>query len=64
MELKAIIRTAAAKNNIGGVMELTALVGISFHRVLKVWNGDTSAKLNDVMIVCNALNVKLSYKLW
>jgi len=63
MDLKTAIRKAAAKTNINGVMALTELSNISFHRVLKVWNGDTSAKLNDVMLVCNALNVKLSYKL-
>ena len=62
MELKKIIRMAAAKKSFNGVMELTKVTGLTYARVVKVWNGDKSVKLTDLEIVCKTLDIKIKYE--
>ena len=60
-ELREIIRTAAVKKDIAGVMQLTELCDLSYERVRRVWDGQTSTKLSDVLIVTEALGIKLKF---
>lgn len=60
-ELKEIIQTAAIKQDIKGVMELTDCTLLSYERVSRVWRGDTSAKLSDVSAVANVLGLKIKF---
>lgn len=64
-ELKTIIRTAALKNNIDGVMALTRLVkkekGLNYERISRVWHGSTNAKLCDVSDVADTLGLKIKF---
>lgn len=62
MELKKIIRMAAAKKGFNGVMELTKATGLTYARTVKVWNGDKSVKLADLEIVCKTLDIKIKYE--
>ena len=61
-ELKEIVRTAAAKQGIDGVMKLTAMCdGLIYERVSKVWHGNTSAKFCDVERVLDVLGLKVRW---
>ena len=62
MELKQVIRMAAAKKGLSGIMELTKACGITYPRTVKLWNGDTSGKLADLQIVCKTLDIKIKYE--
>ncbi len=59
MNIKQAVRKAAIDNNISGVMEMVEHTGLSYARVFKVWNGDSSAKLADVVTVLSSLGLKL-----
>ena len=60
-ELKMIIRTAAAKRGIDGVMALTEECDLSYERVSRVWGGSVSAKLSDVAHVADVLGLKIKF---
>jgi len=59
MNIKKAVRKAAIDNDISGVMEMVEHTGLSYARVFKVWNGDSSAKLADVVTVLGSLGLKL-----
>ena len=60
-ELKKIIRTAAAKSGIDGVMALTEECDLSYERVSRVYGGSVSAKLSDVAHVADVLGLKIKF---
>jgi hypothetical protein len=60
-ELKKIIRTAAVKSGIDGVMALTKECGLSYERVSRVYGGSVSAKLSDVAHVADVLGLKIKF---
>ena len=61
IELKKIIRTAAIKQGIEGVMALTEKCDLSYERVSRVYSGSTSAKLSDVAHVAGVLGLKIKF---
>lgn len=60
-KLKKIIRDAAQAKDIGGVMELTTLCDLSYERVRKVWGGDVSTKMVDVVHVADVLGLEIKF---
>ena len=60
-ELKEIIRTAAIKKGIDGVMALTKKCDLSYERVSRVYGGSVSAKLSDVAHVADVLGLKIKF---
>ena len=60
-ELKKIVRTAALKKDITGVMALTEICDLSYERVSRVWNGSVSAKLCDVAHVADVLGLRIKF---
>jgi hypothetical protein len=61
LELRNIIRTAALKKDIAGVMALTEICDLSYERVSRVWSGSVSAKLSDVAHVADKLDLKIKF---
>ena len=59
MKIKEAVQKAAIDNGINGVMEMGAHCGLSYARVFKVWNGDTSAKIADVITVLSSMGLQL-----
>jgi len=61
-ELKTIVRDAAYKQGVTGVMALTELcTDLKYERVSKVWHGNTSAKFCDVEYVLSILKVTIKW---
>ena len=60
MNIKQAVRKAAIDNNIDGVMEMVKHTGITYARMHKVWNGDSSAKIADVITVLSSLGLRLA----
>ena len=60
-ELKMIIREAALRQGLKGVMELTAISPLSYERTSKVWQGSKDAKLKDVIDVADVLGLKIKF---
>ena len=61
-ELRKIVREAALKKDILGVMALNELCDeLSYERVSRVWHGNTSAKFCDVEYVLSVLNIKVRW---
>ena len=58
--IKIEVQKAAPKNGVKGVLELAKHCGLSYERTVRVWKGDTSAKISDVIIVLKSVGVKLS----
>ena len=62
-ELKTIVRDAAHKEKVFGVMALNKLcTDLTYERVTKVWHGNTSAKFCDVEYVLSVLNTVVRWK--
>ncbi len=59
MNLKQAVQKAAIDNGIEGVMEMTEHCMLSYQRTRRVWEGETSAKISDVIIVLSSLGLKL-----
>lgn len=59
MELKEAVQKAAIDNGIGGVLEMADHCGLSYERTVRVWKGQTNAKISDVMIVLKSVGLKL-----
>ena len=61
-ELRKIVRDAAHKKDIAGVMALNKLcTELTYERVSRVWHGNTSAKFCDVEYVLSILNIKVRW---
>ena len=60
MNIKQAVRKAAIDNDIDGVMAMCDHTGLTFARMYKVWNGDTSAKVADVITVLSSLGLRLT----
>ena len=60
MELSKAVKKAAIDNNINGVMALSEHCGLSYYLTDRVWKGDNSAKIVDVMQVLASVGLKLT----
>ena len=59
MELSQAVQKAAIDNNMNGILAMADHCGLSYERTVRVWRGDTSAKIADVIIVLGSLGLKL-----
>lgn len=59
MELKKAVQKAAIDNGIGGVLEMADHCGLSYERTVRVWKGQTNAKIADVITVLSSVGLKL-----
>ncbi len=59
MNMKEAVQKAAIDNGINGVLEMATHCGLSYERTVRVWKGNTSAKVADVITVLSSLGMKL-----
>ena len=59
MELKEAVQKAAIDNGINGVLQMAEHCGLSYERTVRVWKGNTSAKVADVITVLSSLGLRL-----
>lgn len=60
-QLKEVVREAASKKGINGVMLLTENSPLSYERTRKVWDGVKEAKIADYIAVMDSLGYKLKF---
>ncbi|MCP5076813.1 MAG: hypothetical protein GY951_01975 [Psychromonas sp.] len=58
-DLKGLVRYAAKKRGITGVMALVEHCGMDYRKVVRVWNGDKGCKLSQAEDILNSLGYKL-----
>lgn len=58
--LKLEVPKAAKRNNINGVLELASHCGLSYERTVRVYKGNTNAKLADVITVISSIGLTLT----
>ena len=59
MNIKEAVQKAAIDNDINGVLQMAAHCGLSYERTVRVWKGDHSAKIADVITVLSSVGLKL-----
>ena len=62
MDLLLAVREAAEGNGITGVMKLKDRCGLSYERTRRIWNGDPTAKLQDILVVMESLGYGVFYE--
>ena len=59
MNLREAVQKAAIDNSIGGVVAMADHCGLSYERTVRVWKGDNSAKIADVITVLGSVGLQL-----
>lgn len=59
MNISNAVQKAAIDNGINGVVAMAEHCGLSYERTVRVWKGDNSAKIADVMEVLSSVGLKL-----
>lgn len=59
MKIGEVVQKAAIDNGISGVMALSEHCGLSYERTARVWRGETSAKVADVIQVLDSVGLVL-----
>ena len=59
MNIGEAVQKAAIDNNIGGVVAMADHCGLSYERTVRVWKGDNSAKIADVITVLSSVGLTL-----
>lgn len=59
MNIGEAVQKAAIDNGIGGVVAMAEHCGLSYERTVRVWKGDTSAKIADVITVLSSVGLTL-----
>ena len=59
MNISEAVRQAAEDNNINGVVAMAKHCKLSYERTVRVWKGDNSAKIADVMTVLGSVGLIL-----
>lgn len=59
MDIKEAVQKAAIDNNINGVLAMSEHCGVPYPRLVRIWKGDNSAKVSDVITVLSSLGLKL-----
>lgn len=62
MDLKNSVKVAAELNGIYGVMKLKDHCGLSYERTRRVWEGEPTTKVQDVMTVMKSLGYAIRYE--
>ncbi len=60
MNISEAVQKAAIDNGIKGILHLVEHCGIPYPRVVRIWRGDNSAKIADVITVLSSLGLKLT----
>tara|TARA_R110002096_G_C14124852_1_gene681288 strand:+ start:334 stop:528 length:195 start_codon:yes stop_codon:yes gene_type:complete len=60
MNIKEAVHKAAEDNGINGVLAMVDHCGIPYPRLVRIWKGDNSAKISDVISVLSSLGLKLA----
>lgn len=60
MDLSKAVQKAAIDNNIGGVVALSEHCKLSYERTVRVWKGEHTAKIADVIQVLSSVGLKLA----
>jgi hypothetical protein len=59
MTISEAVKEAAKSKGINGVLEMVEHCGVPYPRLKRIWNGDNSAKVADVMTVLNSVGLQL-----
>jgi hypothetical protein len=59
MDIGEAVQKAAIDNRIGGVVAMAEHCGLSYERTVRVWKGDHSAKIADVITVLGSVGLTL-----
>lgn len=59
MNISEAVQQAADDNGIGGVVAMAEHCKLSYERTVRVWKGDHSAKLADVITVLSSVGLRL-----
>jgi hypothetical protein len=59
MDIGEAVQEAAKSSGIGGVVAMAEHCGLSYERTVRVWKGDHSAKLADVITVLSSVGLIL-----
>ena len=59
MNMSGAVQKAAIDNGIAGVVAMAEYCGLSYERTVRVWKGDNSAKIADVITVLSSVGLKL-----
>ena len=59
MNISEAVQQAADDNGIGGVVAMAEQCKLSYERTVRVWKGDHSAKLADVITVLSSVGLRL-----
>lgn len=59
MNISEVVQKAAIDNKIGGVVAMAKHCDLSYERTVRVWKGDNSAKVADVITVLSSLGLRL-----
>ena len=59
MNIKEAVQKAAIDNGISGILAMVEHSGVPYPRLVRVWKGDNSAKVSDVITILSSLGLKL-----
>lgn len=59
MTISEAVKEAAKLKGINGVLEMVEHCGVPYPRLRRIWNGDNSAKVDDVITVLSSLGLKI-----
>ena len=59
MQLSQAVQKAAIDSGISGVMAMAEHCGLSYEKTVRVWKGDTNAKIADVITVLGSVGLRL-----
>tara|TARA_R110002096_G_scaffold435936_1_gene664406 strand:- start:714 stop:911 length:198 start_codon:yes stop_codon:yes gene_type:complete len=59
MKIGEAVQKASIDNGIGGVVAMAEHCGLSYERTVRVWKGDHSAKIADVITVLGSVGLRL-----
>ena len=60
MNISQAVKKAANDSDINGILALVEHTGVPYPRLARIWKGDNSAKVADVITVLSSLGLKLT----
>lgn len=61
MDFGKELKKAMIDNNIGGAKELSDVAGMSYNKVIRALNSDSSSRLVDVVKLAATLNLQIKF---
>ena len=62
MDFGKVLKTAMVANDINSAKQLSELSGISYNKVNRALNSDSSSRLVDVVKLAKTLNLKIKFE--